>query len=153
MMRKIVAMILALAAGVCFAASPVAARVDVIRAEFGLFEAGAAGDLVFTPSTEVPLREGQRYGWAIDLVTTQRSLSVREEYLLPAVAQPTGDPLSDSLNLPQQRRNQVSQRQLVPVGGKIHGEWAVGPNEPAGHRHLQVVIEGQVAASFEFDVK
>jgi hypothetical protein len=55
--------------------------------------------------------------------------------------------------MPLFRHNQISQRQLVPVEGKIYGEWEVGPNEPAGHRHLQVVIEDQVAASFEFEVK
>jgi hypothetical protein len=63
------------------------------------------------------------------------------------------NPISENLNIPLQRRNQVSQRQLVPVDGRIFGEWSVGPGEPAGHRHLQVVIEGEVAASFEFDVK
>ena len=61
--------------------------------------------------------------------------------------------MSESLDVPAQRRNQVSQRQLVPVEGKIYGEWAIGSSEPAGHRHLQVIIEGQVAASFEFDVR
>lgn len=57
------------------------------------------------------------------------------------------------MTIPLQRRNQVSQRQLVPVDGRIYGEWEVAPGEPSGHRHLQVVIEGEVAASFEYDVK
>jgi len=39
------------------------------------------------------------------------------------------------------------------VDGKIYGEWAIGPNEPGGHRRLQVLIENEVAARFEFDVK
>ena len=80
---------------------------------------------------------------------------MREEYLLPGPPKAANatDPLSDSLNIPIERRNQVSQRQLVPVEGKIYGEWAVGQNEPAGHRRLQVVIEGQVVASFEYEVK
>ncbi len=101
---------------------------------------------------------GQRYGWIIEVHTSKSSLSVREEYLLPNAQNPSKaeqvtDSLSESLSIPAQRRNQVSQRQLVPVDSKIYGEWAVGPNEPAGHRHLQVIIEGQVAASFEYDVK
>lgn len=39
------------------------------------------------------------------------------------------------------------------MDGKIIGEWAVGPEEPAGRRHLQVVIEGVEAALFEYEVR
>ena len=32
-------------------------------------------------------------------------------------------------------------------------EWSIGPDEPAGKRRLQVVVEGDIAATFEFEVK
>ena len=129
--------------------------VEVISAEFGTFDASDSRELAFEPTRVVPHRAGQRYGWVIELRTNRRSLSVREEYLLPnPVKKPKSDnPIVADLELPLYRHNQVSQRQLVPVDGKIFGEWEVGPEEPAGHRHLQVVIEDQVAASFEYDVK
>ena len=57
------------------------------------------------------------------------------------------------LVIPLDRRSQVIQRQMVPVDGQIYGEWAIGPQEPAGRRQLDVVIEGRVAASFEFEVR
>ena len=131
------------------------AAVEVLSAEFGIFDASDSREVAFGPTRVVPHREGQRYGWVIELRTTQRSLSVREEYLLPnPVKTPkSDDPIVADLEVPLYRHNQISQRQLVPVDGKIYGEWEVGPREPAGHRHLQVVIEDQVAASFEFDVK
>jgi hypothetical protein len=157
MIQKTLILISAFVTGITLAAPPVPvqAPVAIISAEFGLFDASNPRELVFDPGEVVPHRVGQRYGWIIEVRTSKRTLSVREEYLLPASPQTQNatDPLSASLNMPIQRRNQVSQRQLVPVDGKIYGEWAVGPNEPAGHRHLQVVIEGQVAASFEYDVK
>lgn len=157
MIRKSLILILVLMAGIAFAASPgpADAPVEIISAEFGLFDASKPEELVFEPGDMVPHKVGQRYGWIIEVKTTRRTLSVREEYLLPGPPRATNapDPLSESLNIPIERRNQVSQRQLVPVDGKIYGEWAVGENEPAGHRRLQVVIEGQVAASFEYDVK
>ena len=80
---------------------------------------------------------------------------MREEYLLASSGTVPKVPASsgETLLIPLDRHNQVSQRQLVPVDGKIYGEWAIGPSEPAGHRHLQIVIEGQVAADFEYDVK
>ena len=71
----------------------------------------------------------------------------------PGKADQPIDPLAESLGLKNERRSQVSQRQLVPDEGRIYGEWAIGPNEPAGRRQLQVIIEGQVAASFNFEVK
>lgn len=147
-----------LAATTTFAASQASAPapVDIVNAEFGLFDDRNPRELVFEPGDVVPHQVGQRYGWIIEVRTTKRSLSVSEEYLLPTAAPSLTLPANSAAevwNIPQARRNQVSQRQLVPVDGKIYGEWAIGPNEPAGHRHLQVLIEGQVAASFEYDVK
>ncbi len=152
-MRKIVFVILALVAGVVCAAPPAPVPVKIIRAEFGLFQTNDSGEQLFLPAQVVPHQVGQRYGWIIEVSSARRSLSVREEYLLPNTTKPASDPLSENLYVPLPRRNQISQRQLVPVEGRVFGEWAVGPNEPAGHRHLQVVIEDRVAASFEFDVK
>ena len=152
-MRKIVIAVLVLMAGLACAEPPAPLPVDIVGAEFGVFNTNDSGEQTFTQATVVPHRVSQRYGWIIEVATARRSLSVREEYLLPNTAKPPTDPVSENLYIPLQRRNQVSQRQLVPVDGKIYGEWAIGPNEPAGHRHLQVVVEDQVAASFEFDVK
>ncbi|MFZ4537778.1 hypothetical protein [Propionivibrio sp.] len=157
MIRRALILISVLWLGISFAAppSPAEASVEIVSAEFGTFDARNPGELVFEPTDVVPHQVGQRYGWIIEIRTSKRSLSVREEYLLPktVTTRKDMDPASESLNIPTQRRNQASQRQLVPVDGKIYGEWAVGPNEPAGHRRLQVVIEGQVEASFEYDVK
>lgn len=134
------------------AAEPKAnAAVEVVSTEFGIFDDSVKDELAFEATAVVPHRVGQRYGWVIGLRTKKRSVSVREEYLLPSAA--TAGASGDIVTIPLDRRSQVSQRQLVPVGGKIYGLWSVGPQEPAGHRRLDVVIEGQVAASFEYEVK
>lgn len=146
-------------AGSVFAAAPnpapAEAPVEIVNAEFGIFVDGSPNELVFAPTDKVPRKPGQRYGWVIEVRTAKRTLSVREEYLLaePDDAGKTADPLRESLNIPARRRNQVSQRQLAPVDGRIYGEWSIGPDEPPGHRHLQVVIEEQLAASFKYDVE
>lgn len=152
--RKLI-LVLAFSAGVCVAApsAPKGAPVEIVSAEFGIFNANNPNELVFEPAVVVPHRQGQRYGWAIEVRTAKRSLNVSEEYLLPLPAKGRESSEHSVEDTTFQRRNQVSQRQLVPVDGKIYGEWAIGPNEPAGHRHLQVVVEGQVAARFEYDVK
>ena len=154
-MRKLLMLLAVCLAANTLAATPDPAAVEIISAEFGIFDTSTPGELAFTPAMIVPHTLGQRYGWVIEVRTSRRSLAVREEYLLLPTAPPpqASDPLSASLNIAVQRRNQVSQRQLVPVNGRIFGEWAIGPQEPAGHRHLQVVIEGQVSADFEYDVE
>lgn len=157
-MRKVRALLLF----VCIVASSVSFAlandgvVQVVSAEFGLFDVSHPKEFRFHPSDSVPHREGQRYGWVIGVRTKKRSVSVREEYLVATaatIAGPSGDPATGGLNIPLPRRNQVSQRQLVPVGGKIYGEWSIGPGEPPGKRHLQVIVEGQLAGDFEYEVK
>ena len=128
---------------------------EVVAAEFGVFDATDPRRVVFSQTSIVPRKEGQRYGWMIELRGVKRSVSVREEYVLPgtAIEHRTDSAEGTKLVIPLDRRNQVSQRQLVPVDGRIYGEWEIGPQEPAGRRQLDVVIEGRVAASFEFEVR
>ena len=160
-----------------FAGSAMA--IEVVHAEFGLLtprQAGASGrsqDLTLEPTRVIPRRPGTRYGWAIELRTDKRRVSIREDYLLPAAgsrhdnshASEHGDGLAqpapsdtalagaETRTLTFERRNTVSQRQLVPRNGLIFGEWEIGPHEPPGRRHLQVIVEGEVAADFEYEVR
>lgn len=130
--------------------------VEIISAEFGLFDVSNPKEPAFEPASVVPLKEGQRYGWIIELRTKKRSVAVREEYLLATPATEAMDSIDlsrNQLNIPLPKRSQVSQRQLVPVAGQIVGEWAIGPGEPPGKRLLQVIVEGQLAGSFAYEVK
>jgi hypothetical protein len=142
-------------AGQSFAATKNEVTVQILSAEFGTFDATDPRESVFVPTNVVPHRTGQRYGWVITLRTNEHSLSVREEYLLPNArpAPKPDNPIAENLAVPLERHNQVSQRQLVPVNGKIYGEWEVGPNEPTGHRRLQVVVEDVVVARFDYEVE
>lgn len=138
---------------VCVAALAQAQSVTILGAEFGVFDSGKPGELVFEPTLVVPHQPGQRYGWTIELRTTKRSVAVREEYLIAP-----SDPYKEEadgkrLTIPHERRNQVSQRQLVPVAGRIYGEWAIGPQEPPGKRRLQVLVEDRPPVVFEYEVK
>jgi len=143
-------LLLACASALAWAAPPL----EIVHAEFGLFDARDPRAVSFEPATVVPHREGQRYGWIIQVRTSKRSLSVREEYLLPTAASEAGATLGPGGGtIPLPRRTQVSQRQLVPVAGRIVGEWEIGPGEPPGKRHLQVIVEGELAGSFEYEVK
>lgn len=154
MIRKTLAVATLLAPLLATGTAVAAPDVEIVGAEFGLFEEGKDNEIVFQPSATVPRAVGQRYGWIIELRTQKRSLAVREEYLLPDSpdARAPDSQVAKNLHIPDLRRSQVSQRQLVPVAGQIVGEWSVGPDEPAGKRRLQVTVEGQTT-SFAFEVK
>lgn len=158
MIRKTLAAATVLASLLATSAALAAPDVEIVSAEFGLFEEGKGNEIVFQPAAVVPRAVGQRYGWIIELRTKKRSLAVREEYVLPgkpdaATAKEADSQVAKNLHIPDLRRSQVSQRQLVPVDGQIVGEWSVGPDEPAGKRRLQVSVEGQVAATFDYELK
>lgn len=130
-----------------------AQSVVILGAEFGVFASGKPGELVFEPTQVVPHQPGQRYGWIIELRTTQRSVAVREEYLIAPTGTYKEEAGGKRLTIPHERRNQVSQRQLVPVDGRIYGEWEIGPREPPGKRRLQVLVEDRPPVVFEYEVK
>jgi hypothetical protein len=128
---------------------------ELVAAEFGLFDASDPLRVVFSPADVVPRREGQRYGWMIELRGAPRSVSVREEYLSPSRA---AEALTESaegmkLVIPLEQRSQISQRQLVPVDGRIFGEWSVEPREPTGPRRLEVIVEEKAVVVFDFEVR
>ncbi|MDP2108563.1 MAG: hypothetical protein Q8J67_05880, partial [Rhodocyclaceae bacterium] len=85
--RKALLLLAVFMTGPACAAPPAqpGAPVEIISAEFGIFDASKPGELAFEPTDVVPHRVGQRYGWVIEVRTKRRSLSVREEYLLPTV--------------------------------------------------------------------
>jgi hypothetical protein len=137
-----------LASASCLAAEDV----EVVAAAFGLFEPGKGGVLNFEPNVVVPHRVEQRYGWVIELKTKRKRVSVREEYVLQLQPQQNAAAAAAGA-VAMERRNQVSQRALALVDGRIYGEWAIGPHEPAGRRHLQVFVEGELAGDFEYEVR
>lgn len=130
-----------------------AQSVEIRNAEFGIFDASNPRETVFEPTHVVPHKPGQRYGWVIELRTTQRSVAVREEYLIAPTEAFKEEAGGKRLTIPHERRNQVSQRQLVPVAGRIYGEWEIGPQEPPGKRRLQVLVEDRPPVVFEYEVK
>jgi hypothetical protein len=141
----------ALCAGLAHGAGPVrdSSPVHVVSADFGVFVSGLARELVLETADVIPRQAGQYYGWVIEVRTRKRSLDVREEYVWPDA--PGIDPRDEgpgggtrSLRFPQRR--QVSQRTLTPVDGRIYGAWLVGPDEPAGQRHLEVRIRNEVVS-------
>jgi hypothetical protein len=152
-MRALLFALLLLCGGTPQAAPPHPA-VEIVSSGFGIFEVDPqTNEIAFEPTIEVPHRVGQRYGWIIELRTKQRSVAVREEYLIAPADAYKEEAGGKRLTIPHDRRNQVSQRQLVPIAGRIYGEWSIGPQEPPGRRRLQVLVEDRPPVVFEYEVK
>ena len=157
MMRKTLMFLCSIVAGIAIAASPnqEEAPVEILSASFGTFDSAGPNELVLAPSNVVPLKLGQRYGWVVEVRTRKRSLAIREEFVFPPKSKNQVFPnlVSESLNFPTPRRALAGERQLVPMEGKIYGESTVSSNDSAGHRMLQIFIEGQLGPRFEYDIE
>ncbi|MGO9446862.1 MAG: hypothetical protein ACLPXB_19105 [Thiobacillaceae bacterium] len=135
-------------------ATPPQPDIEIIRAEFGLFNHTDSGELAFHPSRVVPFKEGQQYGWSILLRTTQRKIKWREVLTLPS--SPTsweGDLQGAVQRISADRRTSIIEGEVTPVNGVIENVWEVAPGDPVGHYVIEVTINGANQQVFEFEVQ
>lgn len=132
--------------------APTAPDVQMLGGAFGLFSNAVDGPAQFTPATVVPLVEGQGYGWILKLRTSKRQVRWREEFNLPAAPQTWGE--REQLgrrSLSEDSRVAITERVVEPADGLIYNSWAVAKGDPAGKYRIRVYVEGQLAATFEFE--
>ena len=129
-----------LAASACVAAqdsSPRVASFEVVRAEFGLFNALETGRPPFIETPLVPLVVDQSYGWVIVLKTSAKTVRWREEFIRA---------MSDG-------RATITDREVTLHNGVIFNSWSVAPGDPTGTYRMRVSIEGRLVRTFEFRVE
>ena len=129
--------------------------IEVIRAEFGLFNSSPSGEWVLTPSSIVPFKKGQHYGWSILLKTSKPRVKWREEFTLPSPPSTWGN---DEFSVVHQtvtrdRLTSVVEVDAIPINGVIQSIWEVVPGDPQGHYIIWVTIDGGNPQLFEFDVR
>ncbi len=130
------------------------ADVQIIRAEFGLFNSSTSDGIVFVPSKTVPLVEGQGYGWRILLKTNKSKIKWREEFTLPSAPITWGDAEAQGINsVSKNRKVSVMEREDSPVEGVIFNTWTVARGDPTGHYFMRVIIDKRYERVFEFDVQ
>ncbi len=157
-MARLVALLICL-----FAAYPARAAVDatpeppdleVLRADFGLFDTTPSGSWILTTTTSVPLKVGQHYGWSILLKTTKPVVRWREEFTLPSapVTWGGGDSPDPRRTVSADRKTSVLEVEAVPKRNTIDHMWEVVAGDPEGHYVIRVTIDGANEQVFEFDV-
>ncbi len=145
------------------AAKPIAPgskNYEVLKAEFGLFVPENPQSGTFTPSDHVPNVTDQSYGWIITLRTTSARIRWREEFTLPEVPATWGNPESDVTRMVSPDGKTLVTENVVapdqnPATGHafINNAWSVESSDPVGRYRIRVYIEGELVATFNFNVE
>ena len=136
------------------AADPAAPDIQILQAEFGLFDHGPSAGPRFRAADTVPLVVDQAYGWRLVLKTTRRVVQVQEELTLPAEPGTWGDPDPQvQRKTSADGRTATTRLQLQPVDGVINQSWSVAPGDPKGAYVLRVRVENLPERVFRFEVR
>lgn len=128
--------------------------VRILSAQSGLF-GGPGGDLEsFVAGTRLPLRDGQTFGWRMQVQTDKPRVAVREELTLPSEPTTWGDPEPDvKRRTSPDGRTAVSEYQLEPKAGFIANSWTVTTGDPKGTWVIKVKVEGHPERVFRFEAQ
>lgn len=128
---------------------PPPAPFRVLKAEFGIVTRDG-----FRPSTKVPLKEGQGFGWLIQLETPRDKIRWREEIRLPAPPQTWDAGEGNGKHtLSADRRTSILERETPLYDGFIYNMWQISPGDPRGRYTMRVMVEDLLVSTFEFDVE
>lgn len=136
-------------------AQPKASRADAVRivtAQAGLF--GTPGDEAgaFMPSSRLPLKDGQTFGWTMTLQTTRTRVRVREEITLPQEPRTWGDPEPDiKRKTTADGKTAITEVWLEPRNGRIFHTWTVTQGDPKGSWVIKVLVDGQAERVFRLE--
>ena len=130
-----------------------AGKVQIVATQFGLFTGGGAAPPSFVPSTLVPFKPGQNYGWFAIVRTDSPVVHWREEFTLPTPPKTWGaKDKAGPRNVSADGRTSTTDGQSTPQGGVIAHAWSVLPDDPTGHYVIRLYVEGELVKVFEFEV-
>src|SRR5207237_541652 len=113
--------------------------IRVLRSGFGLFNEPQSGKPRFEMSAKVPLREGQSYGWVIQLQTEKPKITWREELVLPA--RPPRLSVGPGTTVSADGLTVSTEREIAPNEGFILHAWSVAAGDPAGRHVVRVYVD------------
>lgn len=129
-------------------------KIEIVSAEFGLFNPPESGKPLFIPTRSVPYIENQGYGWIIILKTDKSKVKWREEFTLPSSPKTWGEGETHGINtISYDRKTSVVEREEKLDRGLISNLWAVAPGDPKGRYVIRVIVDGMEECTFEFDVQ
>lgn len=126
--------------------------VEVLASDFFIVNKDDKGKNSFVETREVPLIDGQHYGWAIAIRTNKDLIHYTEQLTLSG----PGDWHVKAADFIISPDGKSVTRTLEKTGhkGLIYlCCWGVSSNDPEGKASIKVTIEGRVEQLFEFELK
>ncbi|AFY50479.1 hypothetical protein Nos7524_4737 [Nostoc sp. PCC 7524] len=129
-----------------------AQQINVTKAEFGFAKIDSQGKFNFTPTTRIPLEEGSKYGWRIQLQNVQGEVTWREVLRLPKPPETWATDNGENFKLSTDGSEAVSNRTQLAKDGVIENFWTITPGDPPGKHIIHVYVDDRLVGNFEFEV-
>ncbi len=126
-------------------------NITVNKSEFGVRIVDAKGKANFFPTSKVPLKKGDAYGWRIKLQNYQGKLRWREVLRLPKAPETWATQEDENFYLSADGTTAVTKRTETSANGVIENFWKIAPGDPLGKHKIEVYIDEYLVATFEFE--
>lgn len=132
------------------AAQPAEAPPVIRDALFYAQDNTGGGEPALRPTTTIPLRTGQCYGWALQVEPEQRSVTIREVFELPG---PGNWNIGEQMTaVARNTRTAVTEFQAPLSEGVITHGWCVAEGDPAGRHRIRVYHGETLLREFRFSL-
>ncbi|MBD2302033.1 hypothetical protein H6G80_11435 [Nostoc sp. FACHB-87] len=126
--------------------------IAIDKAEFGIARVDARGKVNFIPTFRVPLQEGSKYGWRIQLKDYQGEVTWREVLRLPKPPETWATDDGENFSVSADGTESVMRRKTIANDGVIQNYWTIAAGDPPGKHKIQVYIDDRLIATFDFEV-
>ena len=132
----------------------IAAHVEVVSAQFGVYGADNDGRRVLFETDNFPAITAAPYGWFIIFKADKPTVTWREEFELPAPLANWGPGEAMGVfTVSPDRKTAVTERIIPTRLGFVGNEWRYAPGDPVGAHKMRIYIDGQLIREFSFDIQ
>ncbi|AFZ57219.1 hypothetical protein Anacy_1722 [Anabaena cylindrica PCC 7122] len=126
-------------------------KITVNKSEFGVRIVDAKGKVNFFPTTKVPLKKGDAYGWQIKLKNYRGKVKWREVLRLPKAPETWATQEDDNFSISVDGTTAITKRTQISSNGVIENFWKIAPGDPLGKHKIEVYVDEHLIAAFEFE--
>ena len=132
----------------------VAAHVEVVSAQFGVYGADNDGRRVLFETDNFPAITAAPYGWFIIFKADKATVTWREEFELPMPLANWGPGEAMGVFMVSPDRKTAVTERIIPTRlGFVGNEWRYAPGDPVGAHKMRIYIDGQLIREFTFDIQ
>jgi len=128
-------------------------EIVVDKARFGVIIKDSDNKLNFKETNHIPYKVGLTYVWMIHLKTTNKKVTWREEFFLPAPAIIWDDDRKSAIRVSDDKKKAIKIETVTPENGWIINGWSIAEGDPKGKHVMKIYIEGEFVKEFIFYLK